>query len=986
MAVDGIEGRTASSVLAPTAGWRAAGSLHRSALLESVGLSLAGLLLVGAGIFGLWVTSTRSIRENYHHYLIGLAQAAATLVDPALHASLRRADQRNDADYARAVEPLRRMRRSVADVHYIYTVERAGTAVHFVLDTADPGARTAGGIDDQAGVWEVYGHSDPAMQQALGSQAAPGVPAATDRSYGDQWGTFMTGWAPLRDASGRQYGAVGVDVDASVYLARLANARFWALGGLLPAGLLILALGAGIYRLRARSLTQTQAALEHAAASAQSARALAAERARFAAVIEGTGVGIWEWDLDSGAVTVSDRWAAMIGGQAADFAGLTVDAWQALVHPDDRAGLAQALQAARTSGGLMLLHEFRMRHAEGHWLWVVARGKVLESDPDHRPLRVAGIQVDVTERKVADLSLRESELRFRSLFELSPVGMALNDLATGQFLQVNDAMLGPTGYTREELLGMTYWDITPPGYVDHERVQIDALERFDRYGPYEKEYQRKDGSTYPVLLSGIRMRDSSGRAVIWSLVQDISQRKAMESALVESTRRDKLTGLANRALFMDCLQQALARVHSGEQPLFAVLFLDCDRFKLINDTQGHKAGDELLQQIARRLRGALRAADIMAAEGTGNLVSRFGGDEFLILLNDLKAPGDAALVAERLLNALAPPHHIFGSEVHATASIGIVTSDRCNTSAEDIVRNADVAMYEAKHSGGACSVVFNEAMHTRLTRHVAIEADLRRAIGTSELSLVYQPIIELNSGRMVSAEALVRWHHPTLGLISPAEFVPIAEESGLIVVLGQWVLKEACRALVAWRQADPQRAPGAVSVNISRAELALGMRLLERVRMTLAEVGLPPQRLQLEVTEREVMRNPETSLELMQSLRRLGVRLAMDDFGTGTSSLAFLREYPFDVIKIDRSFVKDLTASADVLAVIHATINLVENLGMVSLAEGVEQFAQVSVLQSLGCRYAQGFLFSRPVPAAELIGAVEATSADTRTLPTLAAS
>jgi predicted signal transduction protein with EAL and GGDEF domain len=367
----------------------------------------------------------------------------------------------------------------------------------------------------------------------------------------------------------------------------------------------------------------------------------------------------------------------------------------------------------------------------------------------------------------------------------------------------------------------------------------------------------------------------------------------------------------------------------------------------------------------------MRAADTIGSDATGNVVARFGGDEFLLLINDLNVHSDAKVVAQRLLDALAPAYNIFGSELRSTASVGIVTSDQSQVSAEDILRNADVAMYEAKRAGRACSVIFNEAMHTRLARHVAIEADLHKAIGTDELSLVFQPIVELDSGRMVSAEALLRWNHPQLGQIPPSEFIPIAEDSGLIVTLGQWVLTEACKAFVRWRQLDPQRAPQTVSVNISRAELALGSQLLERVLGTLESIGMSPQCLQLEVTEREVMRNPETSLAVMRELRRLGIHLAMDDFGTGTSSLRFLQEYPFDTIKIDRSFVKDLNTGSDVLAVIHATVGLIENLGMASLAEGIEEPAQLAILQSLGCRFAQGYLFSRPVTAERLLDALQ---------------
>jgi EAL domain-containing protein (putative c-di-GMP-specific phosphodiesterase class I) len=260
-------------------------------------------------------------------------------------------------------------------------------------------------------------------------------------------------------------------------------------------------------------------------------------------------------------------------------------------------------------------------------------------------------------------------------------------------------------------------------------------------------------------------------------------------------------------------------------------------------------------------------------------------------------------------------------------------------------------------------VVFDESMHTRLTRHVTIETGLRNAIGSTQLYIEFQPIIELATGRVVSAEALLRWQHPTLGVISPAEFIPIAEESGLIVPVGRWVQQQACQALAQWRALDPARSPASISVNVSRAELALGNKLFVQLSQALEQAGLPPHCLTLEVTEREVMRDPEASLKLMNELRRMGIKLSMDDFGTGTSSLALLRNYPFDTIKIHRSFVCDLPGSREALAVLHATIHLIENLGMTSLAEGVETGAQAAVLQSLGCRRAQGYLFGRPVPA-----------------------
>jgi diguanylate cyclase (GGDEF)-like protein len=490
---------------------------------------------------------------------------------------------------------------------------------------------------------------------------------------------------------------------------------------------------------------------------------------------------------------------------------------------------------------------------------------------------------------------------------------------------------------------------------------------------FESEFRivLRNGETRHLKASARVRRDSSGVPLrLVGVTFDITKRKVLESQLIAAAQLDTLTGLANRVVFMERLANAVVRVRNGDQPLLAVLFLDVDRFNLINDTLGHRAGDELLRQIARRLQRELRASDTVAGNETGNVVSRFGGDEFLLLINDLQAAKDATRIAERLLNALAPAYIIFGSEVHTSASIGIVTSRQGEMSAEEVVRNADVAMFEAKHAGRACSVVFNEAMHEQLTRHVMIETSLRRAIGTAELYLVYQPIVELSTGQIVSAEALVRWNHPNLGAITPAEFIPVAEESGLIVALGKWVQREACQALAAWRARDPAGAPRTISVNVSRAELALGRKLLDQLQAMLEQVGLPAECLQLEITEREVMRNPEMFHELMRALQGLGIKIAMDDFGTGTSSLGLLRSYPFNTIKIDQSFVKDLTTSRDVLAVIHATINLVENLGMESLAEGVEEPAQVAILQSLGCRYAQGYLFSRPMTSELLLDAI----------------
>jgi diguanylate cyclase (GGDEF)-like protein/PAS domain S-box-containing protein len=811
----------------------------RRASLEAALVCSVAAVAVGAGIIGLWLASTAAIHSEYRERLIGLAKAASAQIDPELHASIRDPAQQNGPEYARAVAPLQRLYAGDDAIKYVYTVVQDGPDIRFVLDAAGP---TGDRVHAQWRVWEPYVFADAAMRAVL----ATGKATATDRPYMDDGGAFMTGYAPIVAADGRQVGAVGVDVDARVYLRLIASTRNWALLGLCPAALVIAGFGLSFYKIRRRGLV---AARELAAAAAE---------AQFAA-------------------------------------------------------------------GVLRLEQERLRH---------------------------------------------SEHKFRSLFELSPVGIALNDAKTGQFLQVNDALAAPTGYTRDELLQRSYWDLTPNDFGADSKAQLEMLLTTGRYGPYEKEYVRKDGTRYPVLLAGVRLADNGGGSMIWSIVQDISLRKIMESKLAEAARCDKLTGLANRARFTERLQHAIDRVRRGAQQRFAVLFLDCDRFKLVNDTLGHDAGDELLRQIAERLRRLLRASDAMSEDDGGNVVARFGGDEFVLLINDLHAASDVAKLAERLLNGLTAVYTIKGRDVHATASIGIVSSDACMDSPEAVIRNADVAMYEAKRSGRACSLIFNEAMHARVARLVTIEDGLRNAIGTNQLWLAYQPIVDLETGRMASAEALVRWTHPTLGELRPDEFIPVAEESGLIVPLGDWVLVEACRQFAAWRAQAPDKAPALISVNLSRAQLALGEQLSLRIVEVLQRFAVPAECLQLEVTENEVMRDPSSARRIMANLRALGIRLAIDDFGTGTSSLSCLRDYPFDTVKIDRSFVHHLTSGHDMLAVLNATVTLVENLRMVSVAEGVETAAQVAVLQSLGCGFAQGYYFSRPVPADRLLDAL----------------
>jgi len=698
---------------------------------------------------------------------------------------------------------------------------------------------------------------------------------------------------------------------------------------------------------------------------------LAAERRRLNAALDGTQAGVWEWNLQTGEARVDDRWAIIGGYTVAELEPVSLKTWMRLIHPEDLPRLKEHQQ--RHAGGELAFLDVtcRIRHKAGRWIWVCVRGRIASRSEDGRPLWMYGTHVDIDDAKTSELELQRANTQLQGLFELSPVGIALNDLSDARFLEFNDALLAMTGYSRDELAALRHRDVCPPDARPEVAKQRQQMLTTGRYGPYESEFLHKNGSTIAVQLAGMRVALPDGSERIWSIIQDIGPRKRLERQLRHEARTDKLTGLPNRALLMERLQESVARVRSDAAQRFALLFVDFDRFKLVNDTLGHDTGDQLLRLIAERLREALRADDVLGGGGRlGNLVARFGGDEFVVLLNDVVSAEQAGRVAQRLLNIFAVPYIVRHKEIHSSASIGIVCADASCESAATVLRNADMAMYEAKRAGRSTLAFFDPGMQVRLTRAVRVEEALRRAIQLEQLSLVYQPIVDLGTGQVTSAEALLRWQHPELGAVSPNEFIPIAEESGLILAIGEWVLWQACRQWRRWQQQAPGLAPGSISVNLSRVQMSQGDRLLAQVAAAIQSTGMQAHQLQLEVTEREVMRDPAGARQLMDRLRTMGVKLAMDDFGTGTSSLGCLREYPFDVIKIDKSFIDGLSGSSDMLAVIHATVSVIENLGMISVAEGIEQAMQVGVLQSLGCHYGQGYFFSRPLAGDRLLDAV----------------
>ena len=433
-------------------------------------------------------------------------------------------------------------------------------------------------------------------------------------------------------------------------------------------------------------------------------------------------------------------------------------------------------------------------------------------------------------------------------------------------------------------------------------------------------------------------------------VRDITERKAFEQQLTEQAFFDTLTGLPNRLLFRDRLDQAWARAGHHRSNV-GLLFIDLDNFKHVNDSFGHKEGDEVLAEAAKRLRACIRVA---------NTIARLGGDEFVVLLEHLTGPDDAVEVANRIAEAFAKPFKLDGRDITVTASIGISLGNADQELADNMLRDADVAMYRAKSDGKARHIVFDATMQTDALARMVAESDLRLAVKRGEFVLHYQPILVLETGQVVEVEALVRWQHPTRGLVAPEEFIPIAEETGLIVAIGQWVLEEACRQVAAWRmtyQADP---PLMVSVNLSPRQFQQS-DLVECVKRALHESGLPATGLKLEITEGAIMRDVETTIATLWRLKDLGIQIAIDDFGTGYSSLAYLKRLPLDVLKIDRSFINGIVGDREDSAIVQAIIAMAKSLDLSITAEGIETADQSALLRSWHCDLGQGFYFAKPL-------------------------
>ncbi|MEY2457150.1 MAG: hypothetical protein QOK06_2244, partial [Acidimicrobiaceae bacterium] len=667
-------------------------------------------------------------------------------------------------------------------------------------------------------------------------------------------------------------------------------------------------------------------------------------------------LGNWEWTVATGAVSWSKELDRLFGGEVGDITP-SFEEFLSRVHPDDRALVVADLERTVSQGTRHAL-DFRIVLPGGETRWLHGQGTVTRRSATGEALVLAGTAQDVTSRKRVDSELREALSLLNATLDATADGILVVDLE-GHITSFNrrfSEMWGIPDAVLEsrddaEALAFVLGNVVDPDSFVAKVAELYSQPDAESYDTIEfKDGRFVDRFSKPQRVGG----EIVGR--VWSF-RDISEHKRLESELAHQAFHDSLTSLPNQALFRDRLDHALARAERVRSNL-AVLFIDLDNFKTVNDSLGHTVGDQLLVAVTERLQGCLRQADTAA---------RLGGDEFVVLLEDIDGNASASEVADRIIGSLARPFVIAGKEVFIGASIG-VSFGAPGAGSDQLLRNADLAMYTAKVRGRGRSEVFEPKMHHAAVERLEVEADLRRACERNEFVVHYQPIVAIGTGALCGVEALVRWQHPTRGLLSPATFISLAEETGMIVEIGRYVLFTACEQVRRWQLELDWGSSLFVSVNLAPRQL-VDPALVNDAALAIGSSGIAPDDLILEITESSMMHDPDTTVGRLTELKALGVRLAVDDFGTGYSSLSYLQRFPIDILKIDQSFVAGIDGDAEDSALARAIVRLAQTLQLTAIAEGVETQPQLDRLRDLGCEYAQGYHLCRPQDA-ESIGAV----------------
>ncbi len=684
-------------------------------------------------------------------------------------------------------------------------------------------------------------------------------------------------------------------------------------------------------------------------------QALSKSEARLALALNASELGLWDWNLQTDEVhhtQIRELFGLEPGEVTAMLSHL-----KPRLHPEDLPVLKRALVEHLKGRSEDYQVEYRVRHGAGHWVWIEDRGRAVERSPSGRVLRMAGTRRDIS----ADKELEVQRNLAATVFEAASEGIVILD-PDYVLIAANQAFSQVTGFQIEDMLGRNVVELSCSRDAwRHFPLIHQALEQ---HGSWQGELveTRKNGELYPQWLQLNVVRDKRGKVRhIVGFFADLSARRESEERMRYLTHYDELTGLANRSLFRERLREAHQRVRQGGRSL-ALLHINLDRFKLLNDSLGHEVADQLLQKMARRLVNALPEADTIA---------RLAGDEFAVLFDAYGNLSSLTRVATRLLSKLRLPITVEGHELVVSASMGISMLPDSAREVTALVSQANMAMAHAKHLGGNNFQFYTESLQASTLERLQLEIQLRKAIEDDQLMVFYQPKLCLATGRLNAAEALVRWEHPVLGRVPPGDFIGLAEETGLIGPIGEFVLRQACRQACQWQRQGLE--PIRVSVNLSVYQLRQG-KLVSLVRQVLEETGLEPHFLELELTESQLLDSVEHIIATFQQLRDLGVKLAIDDFGTGYSSLSYLKRIPVDYVKIDQAFIRGLAEGGEDAAITRAIIAMAHGLSLKVVAEGVEEPAQLTFLRAEQCDEVQGYLISRPVDAQDLAQLLQAQS------------
>lgn len=876
---------------------------------------------------GWWVTDT--LGENTLHRLKNDVLARALISSSAINPTdmLALEGKASDVDkpqYKRLRHQLREMRASYPDCRFVYiTAERRGKIV-FLADAESEDS------EDYSPPGQVYEEATKEFIAANRFMRPYVEGPATDR-----WGTWIFGVASIRyPHTNKVVGSVGMDVDAENWPKTVALTRIMCMGVIL---LLCVAAVAFFYALYS---------------AREFAGYISASEKRYRTLVESSPNSVEVFGADGQYLSMNRASEMITGRTELEMLGRKyVDVWPAEAQGTVCMSIQQVMQGLQTS------FEAELIRPDGRSVDLYVMLNPI-ADESGRIDRFIGISVDITALKQAQAALAAEKERLVTTLRSIGEGVIATDIS-GSVVLVNRAAESLTGWSETEAVGRPLEEVFHLADEETGERRRTLVQKILETGqpvesPNPTALVARDGAVRYIAESGAPIRDRTGCVSgIVIAFRDVTDRKIYGEKLNYLAHHDPLTGLPNRMLFADRLAQGLARARRERQQL-AVMFVDLDRFKYVNDTMGHNTGDQLLTEVARRLVSCLREADTLA---------RMGGDEFTIILNNVCSAEEATHAAERVLQALALPVELNGQEFFVSASIGISLYPAHGTDAETLVKNADTAMYRAKERGRDGYYLYTKSLNAAALKRMTLENSLRKAIEREELELHYQPQVSIATGATVGVEALARWRHPELGPIPPSQFIPLAEETGLITPISDWVLRTACFQSKQWETEG--HGSMMIGVNVSARQFQQG-DLAALVKQVLDESGLSPSRLNLEITESLLMQDPDHATLMLLRLRDMGVCISLDDFGTGYSSLSYLKRFPINTVKIDQSFVRDITQDADDAAIASAVIAMAHSLKLDVIAEGVETLEQLEFLRALGCDEIQGYFVSPPVPAEKL--------------------